>query len=92
MIQLKLKTKIFYIFLKWSPITLYMYSVNIQLFSEIRKINVRCLYLRSLNLIVKLNFKMQPTLDEPYVNYPIVDYWPDIYFLQKLSQTLGEDE
>lgn len=35
---------------------------------------------------------MQPTLDEPYVNYPIVDYWPDIYFLQKLSQTLGEDE
>lgn len=35
---------------------------------------------------------MQPTLDEPYVNYPIVEYWPEICFLHKLSQTLGKDE
>lgn len=56
MIQLKLKTKIFYIFLKWSPITLYMYSVNIQLFSEIRKINVRCLYLKKSEFNCKIEF------------------------------------
>lgn len=35
---------------------------------------------------------MQPTLGEPYVNYPIVDYWPAICFLHKLSWTLGKDE
>lgn len=35
---------------------------------------------------------MQPTLNEPYVNYPIVEYWPEICFLHKLSQTVGEDE
>lgn len=36
---------------------------------------------------------MQPTLDELYVNYPIVDYWPEIKVnLHKLSQTLGKDE
>lgn len=35
---------------------------------------------------------MQPTHDEPYVNYPIVEYWSEICFLHKLSQALGKDE
>lgn len=59
---------------------------------RLRKLMLDVFVYRSLNLIVKLYFKMQPTLDEPYVNYPIVDNWPEIYFLHKLSQTLGKDE
>lgn len=56
MIQLKIKTKFFYIFLKWSPTTLSMYSVNVQLFSEIRKINVRCLCLEKSKFNCKIAF------------------------------------